>query len=114
MNRQIRQLAVGLMACYIVLFVALNYWQVGRKEELDARFDNTREVLKEFNKPRGPIVTADGVVAARSIRTAPDATDSRPATVRTRNAFGFHGKSASRVSRKTSFQASRGAGVSGS
>jgi peptidoglycan glycosyltransferase len=71
-NRQIRQLAVGLMACYIVLFAALNYWQVGRKEELDARFDNTREVLKEFNKPRGPIVTADGVVAARSIRTAPD------------------------------------------
>ena len=42
MNRQIRQLAVGLMVCYVVLFVALNYWQVGRKEELDARFDNTR------------------------------------------------------------------------
>lgn len=72
MNRQIRQLAVGLMACYAVLFVALNYWQVGRKEELDARFDNTREVLKEFNKPRGPIVTADGIVAARSIPNGPE------------------------------------------
>jgi peptidoglycan glycosyltransferase len=60
------------MACYLVLFVALNYWQVGRKEELDARFDNTREVLKEFNKARGPIVTADGVVAARSVPTPPD------------------------------------------
>ena len=35
-NRQIRQLAGGLMACYVVLFVALNYWQVGRQEELDA------------------------------------------------------------------------------
>ncbi|MDX2381057.1 MAG: penicillin-binding transpeptidase domain-containing protein [Acidimicrobiia bacterium] len=69
MNRRIRQLAAGLMACYLVLFVALNYWQVGRKEELDARFDNTREVLKEFNKTRGPIVTADGVVAARSVPT---------------------------------------------
>ena len=33
-NRQIRQLAVGLMAMYIVLFAALNYWQVGRTEEL--------------------------------------------------------------------------------
>lgn len=67
MNRQIRQLAVGLMACYVVLFVALNYWQVGRKQELDARFDNTRQVLREFNRPRGPIVTADGVVVARSL-----------------------------------------------
>ncbi len=71
MNRQIRQLALGLMACYVVLFVALNYWQVGRKQELDARFDNTRQVLREFNKPRGPIITADGVVAAESFPTAP-------------------------------------------
>jgi peptidoglycan glycosyltransferase len=71
MNRQIRQLALGLMACYAVLFVALNYWQVGRKEELDARFDNTRQVLREFNRPRGPIVTVDGVVVARSLPTVP-------------------------------------------
>ena len=71
MNRQIRQLAVGLMTCYVVLFVALNYWQVGRKQELDARFDNTRQVLREFNKPRGPIITADGQVAAVSFPTAP-------------------------------------------
>jgi peptidoglycan glycosyltransferase len=66
-NRQIRQLAAGLILCYVALFVALNFWQVGRKEELDARFDNTRAVLREFNKPRGPIVTADGVVVARSV-----------------------------------------------
>jgi peptidoglycan glycosyltransferase len=71
MNRKIRQLAVGLMVCYVVLFVALNYWQVGRKEELDAQFDNTRQVLREFNKPRGPIVTADGIVAAISYPTDP-------------------------------------------
>ena len=71
MNRQIRQLALGLMACYVVLFVALNYWQVGRKPELDARFDNTRQVLREFNKPRGPIITSDGIVAAMSLPTAP-------------------------------------------
>ena len=71
MNRQIRQLALGLMACYVVLFVALNYWQVGRKEELDARFDNTRQIEREFNKPRGPIVTSDGVVTAVSSATPP-------------------------------------------
>jgi penicillin-binding protein A len=71
-NRQIRQLAVGLMACYVLLFVALNYWQVGRKPELDARFDNTRQVLREFNRPRGPIITADGRTAAQSFPTAPE------------------------------------------
>ena len=74
MNRQIRQLALGLIACYVVLFVALNYWQVGRKQELDARFDNTRQVLREFNKPRGPIVTSDGIVAAVSSPTPPGET----------------------------------------
>jgi peptidoglycan glycosyltransferase len=72
MNRQIRQLALGLMVCYVVLFVALNYWQVGRKPQLDAKFDNTRQVLREFNKPRGPIVTADGIVAAASTPTGID------------------------------------------
>jgi peptidoglycan glycosyltransferase len=71
MNRRIRQLAVGIMACYVVLFVALNYWQVGRKPELDARFDNTRALLREFNRPRGPIITSDGVVAAVSFPTRP-------------------------------------------
>ena len=71
MNRQIRQLAAGLMSLYIVLFVALNYWQVERKEELEARFDNDRRITREFNRPRGPIVTADGVVVAESVPNPP-------------------------------------------
>jgi peptidoglycan glycosyltransferase len=66
-NRQIRQLAVGLMACYVVLFVALNYWQVGRQQQLNASVDNTRAVRREFEQPRGPIVTVDGIVAADSV-----------------------------------------------
>ena len=52
MNRQIRQLAVGLMACYVVLFATLNYWQVAQEEELNANVENTRAVRREFNKPR--------------------------------------------------------------
>ncbi len=79
MNRSIRQLALGLMVCYVVLFVALNYWQVGQKEQLDAKFDNTRQILREFNRPRGNIITADGVVAARSL---PDTTNENVAFVR--------------------------------
>ena len=71
MNRQIRQLAAGLMVCYVMLFVTLNYWQVGRQEEMNARFDNTRAIRREFDRPRGPIVTADGVVVAQSIENPP-------------------------------------------
>ncbi len=70
MNRQIRQLAAGFMALYIGLFAALNWWQVERKEELDAKVDNKRAIVREFNQPRGPIVTADGVTVAESV-TAP-------------------------------------------
>lgn len=72
MNRQIRQLAVALMALYVVLFAALNYWQVDRTEELASEAGNTRARIREFNRPRGEIVSADGVVLARSVR-APQA-----------------------------------------
>lgn len=71
MNRQIRQLAGGLMACYVMLFVTLNYWQVGRQEEMNSRFDNTRAIRREFDQPRGQILSADGVVLAESVPTAP-------------------------------------------
>ena len=60
------------MVCYVVLFVALNYWQVGRQEELNARFDNTRAIRREFEEPRGPIVTSDGVVVAQSVENPED------------------------------------------
>ena len=78
MNRQIRQLALGLMACYVVLFATLNYWQVAQEEELNSNIENTRAVRREFDKARGPIFTADGVVAAFSSQnTDPDATFTR-------------------------------------
>ena len=78
MNRQIRQLALGLMTCYVVLFATLNYWQVAQEEVLSANVENTRAVRREFNKPRGPIITADGVIAAQSVPNPdPDATFDR-------------------------------------
>jgi penicillin-binding protein A len=74
MNRQIRQLAGALVVLYVVLFAALNYWQVGRTEELASQPSNTRALIRPFDSPRGPIVTADGVVIARS-EQVPGATD---------------------------------------
>ena len=71
-NRKIRQLAVALIACYVALFVALNYWQVNREEQLESQPDNTRQLLRDFDKPRGPIVTADGVIVARSVPAEAD------------------------------------------
>ncbi len=71
MNRQIRRLAAGLLVCYVVLFVQLNVLQVGRADQLNANVLNNRQTIRDFNKPRGPIVTADGVVVARSVPTEP-------------------------------------------
>ena len=34
MNRVIRRLAIGLLACYALLFVQLNVWQVGKRADL--------------------------------------------------------------------------------
>lgn len=76
MNRRIRQLAAVLIALYVLLFAALNYWQVNRTQELASEPGNTRALIRQFDTPRGPIVTADGVVAARSIQ-APGDTDVR-------------------------------------
>jgi peptidoglycan glycosyltransferase len=70
MNKQIRRLAVALLACYLVLFVQLNVLAVGREEELNADPRNNRQTERDFNRPRGSIVAADGTVLARSVPTA--------------------------------------------
>jgi peptidoglycan glycosyltransferase len=69
MNRGVRRLGIGLMVCYLALFVQLNILQVGRKDELDSNPLNNRQTIREFNRPRGPIITSDGTVVARSIST---------------------------------------------
>ena len=69
MNKQIRRLAVALLACYLVLFVQLNVLAVGRREELNADPRNNRQTERDFNRPRGAIVAADGTVLARSVPT---------------------------------------------
>src|SRR4051794_14407182 len=69
MNKQIRRLAVALLACYIVLFVQLNVLAVGRQEQLNADPRNNRQTERDFNRPRGAILAADGTVLARSVPT---------------------------------------------
>jgi peptidoglycan glycosyltransferase len=69
MNKQIRRLAIALLACYLVLFVQLNVLAVGRQQELNADPRNNRQTERDFNRPRGNIVAADGTVLARSVPT---------------------------------------------
>ncbi|MEY3617774.1 MAG: hypothetical protein RL726_472 [Actinomycetota bacterium] len=71
MNRRIGKLALVLFALYIVLFVQLNLIQVGRKDTLDNDSRNTRQTVRDFNDPRGDIVTSDGVVIATSVASEP-------------------------------------------
>ncbi len=75
MNARIRRLAVGLLVCYLVLFVQLNILQVDRRDELAANPNNNRAVIRDFDKPRGQIVTADGVVIAQTDELPKVATD---------------------------------------
>ena len=67
MTSQIRKLGAALLVLYLVLFVQLNVLQVGKREALGQHPLNNRQSIRDFNRPRGPIVTADGVVVARSV-----------------------------------------------
>ena len=64
MNQRIRHLTVALIALFAVLFAQLTTWQVVRRDRLVNDGRNNRVKLREFDKPRGEIVTIDGRVIA--------------------------------------------------
>ncbi|CAN5598286.1 penicillin-binding protein 2 [soil metagenome] len=66
MNRQIKILGVVIMLCYVAAFLKLNQIQVLDASKYNDRPENTRTQLRDFNRPRGDIVTADGQIAATS------------------------------------------------
>ena len=67
MTRQIRQLGIGLMVCFAILFVQLNRLALIDAGKLNDNPNNTREILRDFSQPRGSITTADDVEIARSV-----------------------------------------------
>ena len=67
MNTRIRRLGIGLLACYLALFVMLNWIQVFNKDALDNHPLNTLKVKQQFNKPRGTVTSADGALLAESV-----------------------------------------------
>jgi len=65
-NRQIKILGAVIMVCYLAAFVKLNQIQVFEASKYNDRPENTRAQLRDFNRPRGDIVTADGQIVATS------------------------------------------------
>jgi len=71
MNKQLRRLGAGLVACYLALFMMVNWVQVFHAEALNDNPINTRKIVRDFNQPRGKIIAADGAVLATTVPSAP-------------------------------------------
>ncbi len=67
MNKQIRRLGLGLVACYVALFAMLNWVQVIKADDYNNHPLNTAQVRQEFNRERGTITSADGALLAISV-----------------------------------------------
>lgn len=65
-DRPMRHVLAVILICFTVLFIQLNRIQVFGAAELRQHPANTRTVQRDFSRARGPIVTSDGVVVARS------------------------------------------------
>jgi peptidoglycan glycosyltransferase len=66
-DRQIRRVGVVLMGLFVLLFLNLNYLQVVRRDSLANDPRNTRVAVRDFSRPRGQIISADGTVLAKSV-----------------------------------------------
>lgn len=67
MNRQIRRLGLVLVALFVAMYAKVNHLQVIEANQLAHHPGNTRDAVRDFGRPRGAIVTADGVVVAESV-----------------------------------------------
>ena len=71
MNKQLRRLGAGLLACYLALFAMVNWVQVFHAQALNDNPTNTRKIVRDFNRPRGQIIAGDGAVLAKTVPSAP-------------------------------------------
>ena len=74
MNGPMRRVAAALFVIFAVLILDVTYWQVVRADDLRDDNRNSRELLSRTGRERGPILSADGLVLARSV---PDTDDSQ-------------------------------------
>jgi peptidoglycan glycosyltransferase len=67
MNQRVRWAGAGACLLIVLLFGQLNYLQVFHANALDNNSLNTRDILAQFEQPRGAIISADGVTLAQSV-----------------------------------------------
>ncbi|MEQ4206528.1 penicillin-binding transpeptidase domain-containing protein [Actinopolymorpha sp. B17G11] len=75
MNRPIRRLAVAFMVLFFALLANANYIQVFQAPDYNDNTDNTRVLLDEYARQRGPILVGqppDQIEVARSVETTDD------------------------------------------
>ncbi|MFZ9393610.1 MAG: peptidoglycan D,D-transpeptidase FtsI family protein [Ilumatobacteraceae bacterium] len=67
MNQRIRHLTVVLLLLFGALFVSLTNWQVRQQNVLKADGRNNRTTLRDFDSPRGRILTSDNKIIADTL-----------------------------------------------
>jgi peptidoglycan glycosyltransferase len=65
-TRPIRRVGFGVILLFVALAGQLSYLQLVRAEKLENDPRNVRNFLRDINRERGPVVTADGEVVAFS------------------------------------------------
>ncbi|MCU1426767.1 MAG: cell division protein FtsI/penicillin-binding protein 2 [Actinomycetia bacterium] len=66
MNRGIRRVGTGILVLFLAIVGQLTYLQVFRSNDLKNNPNNVRAFIRDINRPRGPIITADGAIVADS------------------------------------------------
>lgn len=69
MNPGIRRVGLALVVCFLALAAQLTYLQVARSTSLADDPRNPRPFLRNVARDRGPIVSREGIVLARSVRS---------------------------------------------
>lgn len=72
MDVALRRVGIAMVTLIVVLIAQLTYLQVIDADNLAKDPKNVRAALRDANRPRGPIVTADGEIVARSVRIHDD------------------------------------------
>ena len=94
MNTTIRRVGIGMLVLFLGLVAQLTYLQIVRADDLKNDPNNVRVFLRDYSRPRGLILTADGTSSPSRCRRP--TTSSRSACIRPRP------RSCSRTSSATS------------
>jgi peptidoglycan glycosyltransferase len=72
MNIGIRRVGIAIMVLFLGLVAQLTYLQVDQSKKLANDPHNVRKFLQDISRPRGEIVTSDGLVLAKSVPSNDD------------------------------------------